>query len=79
MDAYTSDLDSGGEVHVASYFCPVHAVQDFAEFGGQSGQHLWAFASHAHEADFGFWVCLGLGREDEVDGILLSSPSRWSG
>lgn len=68
---YGSNVDAGGEVRRSSYLGAVQAIQNLAHVGRQGGEDLGATAAHAHETDRRLRIRLDLGREDEVDGVLL--------
>jgi hypothetical protein len=73
--AYRCDHDASVEVALSANLCSVETVQDFAWVRGEGCEDFGTGASHAHEADTGLWVCVGLAVEDEVRGVCLRLPA----
>jgi hypothetical protein len=74
-NAYRCDHDASVKVALPADLSSVQTIQDLSRVGSESGEDFRAGASHAHEADARFGVCLGLALEDEVGGIGLRIPA----
>jgi hypothetical protein len=74
-NAYRCDHDASVKVALSTNLGSVQTIQDLSRVGGEGSEDFRAGASHAHEADARFGVCVGLAVEDEVGGIGLRLPA----